>query len=58
MISVCVCVALNIHIVSLYLVLYVCVYREILIESHGRALTKMEEDCRQQMASKVILYQR
>lgn len=58
MISVCVCVALNIHIVSLYLVLYVCVYREILIESHGRALPKMEEDCRQQMASKVILYQR
>ncbi|XP_019134516.2 trichohyalin isoform X2 [Larimichthys crocea] len=27
--------------------------REILIESHGRALTKMEEDCRQQMASKL-----
>ncbi|XP_044059113.1 leucine-, glutamate- and lysine-rich protein 1 isoform X4 [Siniperca chuatsi] len=27
--------------------------REILIESHGRALNKMEEDCRQQMASKL-----
>ncbi|XP_031717070.1 trichohyalin isoform X2 [Anarrhichthys ocellatus] len=27
--------------------------REILIESHGRALTKMEEDCRQQMHSKL-----
>ncbi|XP_040902539.1 leucine-, glutamate- and lysine-rich protein 1-like [Toxotes jaculatrix] len=27
--------------------------RDILIESHGRALTKMEEDCRQQMASKL-----
>ncbi|XP_031146743.1 leucine-, glutamate- and lysine-rich protein 1 isoform X1 [Sander lucioperca] len=27
--------------------------REILIESHGRALTKMEEDCRQQMPSKL-----
>ncbi|KAF1393869.1 hypothetical protein PFLUV_G00020520 [Perca fluviatilis] len=27
--------------------------REILIESHGRALTKMEEDCRQQMSSKL-----
>ncbi|XP_071352838.1 trichohyalin isoform X2 [Trachinotus anak] len=27
--------------------------RDILIESHGRALTKMERDCRQQMASEL-----
>ncbi|XP_038549744.1 leucine-, glutamate- and lysine-rich protein 1 [Micropterus salmoides] len=27
--------------------------RELLIESNGRALTKLEEDCRQQMASKL-----
>ncbi|GLD57115.1 leucine-, glutamate- and lysine-rich protein 1-like protein, partial [Lates japonicus] len=27
--------------------------RDVLIESHGKALTKMEEDCRQEMASKL-----
>lgn len=34
-----------------------CVYREVMIESHGRVLTKMEENFKQRMASKVILTQ-
>lgn len=49
-VCVCVCVE-SIHIIS------VVIFRQLLRETHGRALTKMKEDCRQQTASNVILHQ-